>query len=383
MFEDFLDEDEFDADEGAGASVAVEPSLAPPSENTDCFGHEGIERQLLDLYNENKLPHAMIFAGPMGVGKATLAFRLARFLLKNGAGGDDNQDSLFGDVPENPTSLSVSKDDPVFKRIASGGHSDLRYFERALAPSGLKKTVFDVETVRKIAPFLRMSSAEGGWRIVIVDEADLMNKEAQNAILKILEEPPPRALLVLICDRLGAMIPTIRSRCRTFMFQALDKPTMTTLLKRAAPDATLGEIEILAELSDGSIGRAIQLHEEKSVNTMNTILAFLSEWPDLPWSKIHQMADTLGRKDAAGAYAGFSHIMEWIAQSLTRGQAVNADSVPETLKTPELTRLKDHYSLGQWIEICEKLNAHFTAVDRSNLDERQGVIGAFAILGGQ
>ena len=382
MFDDFLDEDEFVEDEGGESSyVPAETSLPPPNANTEMLGHGAIEKQLLDLFNEGKLPHAMIFAGPMGVGKATMAFRLARFLFKHGK--NDDQGGLFGDAPPEPTSLDVSSDDPVTQKVASGGHPDLRYFERPLTPAGIKKTVFDVETVRKIAPFLRMSSAEGGWRVVIADEADLMNKEAQNAILKILEEPPPQALLILVCDRLGTMIPTIRSRCRTFLFQALDAEPMASLLKRAAPHASSGEIKTLTELADGSIGRALELHEEESVKTLDTILAFLSEWPEWRWSGIHQLADNLWRKDAARAYAGFTHIMEWIAQGFTRGKAVNADAVPEMLKTLQLQSLSAHYSLGQWIEICEKLNAHFTAVERSNLDERQGVIGAFAIFGGQ
>ncbi len=381
MFDDFLDEDELVEDGGEGSCAPAEPSLPPPNANTEMLGHAGIEKQFLDLFNEGKLPHAMIFAGPMGVGKATMAFRLARFLLKHGQ--NDDQGGLFGDAPPAPTSLDVSSDDAVAHRVASGGHPDLRYYERPTMPTGLKKTVFDVDTVRKIAPFLRMSSSEGGWRVVIADEADLMNKEAQNAILKILEEPPPQSLLILVCDRLGAMIPTIRSRCRTFLFQALDPETMSSLLKRAAPHASSGEIKTLTELADGSIGRALELHEEESVKTLNTILAFLSEWPNWRWSGIHILADNLSRKDAARAYAGFTHIMEWVAQSFARAKAVNDQNLSEALQTPELTALKDHYSLGQWIEICEKLNAHFTAVERSNLDERQGVIGAFAIFGGQ
>src|SRR5690606_27151420 len=98
---------------------------------------------------------------------------------------------------------------------------------------------------------LRMSASGGGWRVVIVDEADMMNRQSQNAILKILEEPPPKALLILICNRLGAMIPTIRSRCRTFHFAPLDAATLTGLMKRAAPQATTGETALIAAMADG------------------------------------------------------------------------------------------------------------------------------------
>ncbi len=381
MFDDFLEDDELldDADDG-GSSYAPASSLKPPAENPDLFGHEAHEPMLLNLFNEGKLPHALIFAGPMGVGKTTAAFRLARFLLKHGQ-GDDNQDSLFGDAPAKATTLSIPSDDPVFSKVAAGGHPDLRFYERPLNDKGVKKSVVDVETVRKIAPFLRMSSAEGGWRVVIVDEADMMNKNAQNAILKILEEPPPKALLILICNRLGAMLPTIRSRCRTFHFSPLAPDTMQTLLKRAAPDATAGELKLLAELSDGSMGRALSLHEEKGANTLNSIIGFLESWPNWDWARIHPWADNISREDKA--YQGYVYIMEWVVQSFTRAKATGRSNLPEILKTDGLQPLENHYSLGQWIEICEKLGAHFTAIEQGNLDKRQGVIGAFGIIGGQ
>ncbi len=378
MFDDF-DDQEF-LEDGDYTPPTSPSSLKSPRDSTELFGHEAHEKMLLTLFNENKLPHALIFAGPMGIGKSTMAFRLARFLLKHG-NGDDNQDSLFGDAPAAPISMDIPIDDPVFTKVASGGHPDLRYIERPLNDKGVKKGTIDVESVRKIAPFLRMSAADGGWRVVIIDEADMMNKNAQNAILKVLEEPPPKAMLILICNRLGAMIPTIRSRCRTFHFQPLDNATQTTLLKRAAPEATAAELSLLTALSEGSIGRALTLYEEKGVNTLNSIIGFLESFPKWDWDKIHPWADNLSRDDKA--YLGFTSIMEWVTASLLKGKAVNATQIPEILRTAELQALQNHYSLEQWIGICEKLREHFTSIDIGNLDKRQGVLGAFAIIGGQ
>lgn len=382
MFDDMFEEEEGDfsddAEEGAAPPVPAS-TLRPPAESTELFGHEAHEKILLTLFNEGKLPHALIFAGPMGVGKTTAAFRLARFLLKHG-NSDDNQDSLFGDAPEKPSSLYVSPDDPVTHRVAAGGHPDLRFFERPMTDRGTKKTVVDVETVRKIAPFLRMSSAEGGWRVVILDEADLMNKNAQNAILKILEEPPPKALLILICNRLGAMLPTIRSRCRTVHFSALAPDSLHTLIKRAAPEASATELGMLSALADGSMGRALSLHEHKGANMLNTLIAFLAAFPEWKWAEIHPWAENVGREEKT--YQGFTYIMEWILRSIARAKATGGD-LPEILKASGLQALESHYSLGQWIEICEKLAAHFTAIEQSNLDKRQGVLGAFGLIGGQ
>lgn len=379
MFDDFEDEEYFEEEGNDNAAPAS--SLAPPRENGEVLGHDAIEQSLLSLYNNGKLPHALIFAGPMGVGKTTMAFRVARFLLKHGS-EDSSQGGLFGDAPEQPTNMHVSPDDPVAHKVASGGHPDLRTIERPMDErKGTRKNAVDVETARSIAPFLRMSASDGGWRVVIVDEADTMNYFAQNAILKILEEPPPKALLILICNRLGTMLPTIRSRCRTFNFAPLDKPTITSLLKRAVPSATSGEIALLTELSDGSMGRAMALQEEGGVNTLNSILDFMGGWPNWDWPKIHPWADNLSRDDKG--YKSFAALLEWTASEILRAKAAPNRPLPEILRIEAVERLQNHYSLEQMIDICEKLKTHFITIDNSNLDKRQGVLGAFAILGGQ
>lgn len=379
MFDEFM-EDEY-MDDADGDVTPASSSLPPPRDNPELFGHDAIEKSLIDLYNKGTLPHALIFAGPMGIGKATMAFRFARFLLKHGS-ADTDQGGLFGDAPPAPENMAIPVDDPVFRKVASGGHPDLRYMERPVNDkTGEKKTVLDVDTIRTIPPFLRMKSSDGGWRIVIVDEADLMNKNAQNAILKILEEPPPQSMLILICDRLGAMIPTIRSRCRTIHFSPLNENAMSVLIKRAAPNATSGETALLALLSDGSMGRALTLHEEGGANTLGIILGFLENWPTWDWAKIHPMAENLGRGDEK-AYAGFASIMEWVCAEILRAMAMPGRKLPEILNVDAVRALQNHYSLEEWTEICEKLREHFITINISNLDKRQGVIGAFAIIGG-
>jgi DNA polymerase III subunit delta' len=321
----------------------------------------------------------MIFAGPSGIGKTSMAYRVARFLLKHG-GEMSDQGGLFGDAPEPLTTMDVSPNDPVFHRVASGGHPDLRTIERA---ADKKTAVVDIDSVRKIAPFLRMRSSEGGWRVVIVDDADLMNKYAQNAILKILEEPPEKALLILIVSRLGAMIPTIRSRCRVFHFAPLADEIMKPLVRRAVPSLSDSDAALLSLLAGGSVGRALSLHEDGGINTLRIILGFLEEWPAWSWTKLHPWADNLSRAGEEKSYAGFCALMEWVCASLTRAKAVGAGSLPEILKTEALERLMGHYSLEQWSDICEKMKEHFQNIEHSNLDKRQGVLGAFALLGGQ
>lgn len=367
-----IDEDEFDmaADEPALASE----SLLPARLNPDIQYHEGVEKMLLDYTASGAMPHALIFSGPKGIGKATMAFRLARHLLKNGA-GDTAQDSLFGDAPPAPSNLYVPPDDPVFHRVASGGHPDLLTID---IPEG--KNEINVETARKIAPFLRMTASAGGWRIVIVDNADTMNRNGQNAILKILEEPPKNALLILVTHRMGGLIPTIRSRCRVVPFQTLSLQSVADLLKKANPQASKSELDTLAQMSDGSIGRAMEWMEQGGIEAVQTIANLLSGWPDWDWARLHATAENVGRGTDNASYNGFRDTFLWAAQTLVRAKAINAP-LPGPLNLEPIRVMLSHFSLEDWTRIHDTLADHFRQIDQGSLDRRQGVLGAFPLIG--
>ena len=173
--------------------------MLTPRENPDLLGHTGAERELRRLAEAGRLPHAILLSGPRGIGKATLAFRFARFLFAIGTAGDDG--------------LAVDPESGVFRRVASGGHADLLTVERTYDPRRRRlRSDILVEDTRAIAGFFRLTSAEEGWRIVIVDGAEEMNRNAANALLKILEEPPRRGLLLLVSHSPGRLLPTVRSR---------------------------------------------------------------------------------------------------------------------------------------------------------------------------
>jgi len=391
VFDDFLDDeteellDEWDS--GSAGANAVR-TLLPPRESPDLFGHEGVEKQTLSMFESGQMPHSLIFAGPMGVGKMTMAFRVARYFLSRTGGEDDITGGLFGSddhdaapLPKPNQTMQIPPDSPVFRRVASGGHPDLRTIERPIDEKrGRVKSVVDVEAVRTIAPFLRMKSSEGGWRVVIVDEADMMNRNAQNAILKILEEPPPKALLILICNRLGAMLPTIRSRCRVLHFGMLDTPSMAAIIRRADPSISDAKIALLSQIAGGSAGRALALLEDGGLDMLNIVTDLLSAWPQWPWPSLHQLADSLARAEEEKNYGHFTALMLWIVESITKAKAAGTQYMPEILKTPPIERMAAHYSLEDWLDICEKLKEHFITIENSNLDKRQGVLGTFVFF---
>lgn len=381
MFDDLIDDDDEFLEDAENASVAVRAGLLVSRENPRVSGHESVEKTLLDILNSGSVPHAMIFAGPEGVGKAAMAYRLARHILKNGI-GDDGQDSLFGDGPAPATSLDVAEDDPTFRKIAAGGHPDMLVIERPMDErKGEQKSAVDVDSARKVAPFLRMTaSGDNGWRVVIVDDADTMNRNAQNALLKILEEPPPRALLILIVHRAGAMIPTIRSRCRVINFAPLPDDIILELMARHDPTLPKGDAAAIAAMAEGRIGAAVKLIDEGGLESVQGVLNLLSGWPDWDWVRIHQTADTLGRMGQEATYRSFQDILLWSVERMAFAKARGLSDPGAPLSAEPLRRMLAHYSLEDWLKICEKLKDHFTQVQVANLDRRQGVLGAFALF---
>lgn len=383
MFDDFQELEEEQEDDIFGAYEPEEPEgLQPPRHSTLCLGHEQIEAKLLDLINSGNMPHAMIFAGPVGIGKSTMAFRLARYLLKHGT-ADSAQDSLFGDAPLEATSLNIPSDDPVFSKVAAGGHPDLLTLEYSLEPKKAgKEADIDVYTARKVAPFLRMTSADGGWRVVIIDNADRLNRNAQNALLKILEEPPSNALLILVTHRLGAMIPTIRSRCRVMNFDPLKEEALTQLMQQEIGNTISGEDRILlSSITGGSMGLAQKFVETGGLEITQSILGMFERWPDFNKVDIHHLSDSAGRAGQDASFDNIERVFLWVAEQIIFAKAKGEDGMPSApLDKGFITSMCNTYTLPQWLEIFENLRAHFSQARFSNLDKKQAVLHAFNLI---
>src|SRR6187401_2448723 len=186
-----------------------------PRETTTLFGHAEAEKALLDAYKSGRIAHAWLIGGPPGIGKATLAYRMARFVLAN----PDPQSPAV----QKATSLSVDVENPVARRLAAQVHGDLLTVERVInEQNGKLYTVIRVEDVRRTVAFFGSTSSEGGWRIAIVDAVDDLQRDGANALLKVLEEPPRRSLILLVSHAPGRELPTIRSRCRRVLLRPLD-----------------------------------------------------------------------------------------------------------------------------------------------------------------
>lgn len=380
LFSD-MDEDDFDAmadaavAEADGAQALTADPMTPRG-NTDLFGHEAVEEHLLADFNAGRMPHAIILAGPAGIGKATLAYRLARFMLSQGQEGD----SLFG-APPKPQTLAVEGKHEVFSRVASGGHADLLVIERGFddKKGKLKKNI-SAEDARSIAPFLRKTAAEGGWRVVIVDGAEDLNAASQNALLKILEEPPSKALLILTTTQPGAFLPTIRSRCRMVHMKPLADAVVEKLLLRSHPALSVQEKSILLRIGAGSIGKAQQFYADDGITVYKGLLAVAQNMPQVDMIQVHDLADKLGR-GSEDVFALTEEIMtgwcDHIARCAARGMAPG-DILPGDSALFSAWQM----SLGaeHFLQAGDKLRQLFGACTRFNLDKRQTIISAFMVL---
>ena len=271
---------------------------------------------------------------------------------------------------------------PVFRRVASGGHADLRTVERTINPKTNKlRDESVVDDVRNIGAFLGLTPAEGGWRVVVIDSADDMNRNAANAVLKVLEEPPRRAILLLVSHAPGRLLATVRSRCRTLVLQALSEPTVLALLKDYCPDLGADEQAALATLSDGSIGRALDLAADGGVELYRDMLRVLNGLPRLDFGELNAFTDMIRDHRDGRAYETVAGLFQWWLARLIR--TTGSGQVPAEVIKGEgalIDRLTRGHALEGWLEVWEKSNHLFNRATSASLDRRQVVITAFLSL---
>jgi len=356
-----------------------------PRANPDLIGHEAQERLLLEtLLDSGRMAHAWLFTGPRGIGKATLAYRFARYLLASGAVGSKGP-KLFGDML--PTAgddgLFVDPVAPVFKRVAASSHADLLSIERTENDRGKLRTEIVVNDIRSIASFLNLTAAEGGWRVVIVDSADEMNRNASNAVLKILEEPPGHALLLLVSHNPGLLLPTIRSRCRTLGLLPLANDAVTEMLRQFFPNLSQSDAALLAHLAEGSIGRAINLTKEGGLEIYRELIKLLETLPNLDAVRLHKFGSRLTKPGADQAFrTGTELLTRWLGRLIRTLSATDAGGGPtlDKFERAEFMRLGRAATLDRWLQVWEKITHLLVHTGGANLDRKQVVLNIFFAL---
>lgn len=341
------------------SAKSSEPEIAirAPRETTALFGHRDAEQTLLTAYRSGRIPHAWLIGGAQGIGKATLAYRMARFVLAH-------PDPAARPV-QTSDNLYIDQDHPVARQVANGSHGGLLTLERTANEKGTMRTVITVDESRETIGFFGSTAASvGGWRACVVDTVDELNANASNALLKILEEPPARSLFLLISHAPARVLATIQSRCRKLPLRPLETDDVIQAAAEAAGLTRRDPALIDAgNAAEGSVARALMLLGGQSLGLQQRTLDLLNRLPQLDQRALHALGDALPLNDRAGLRAFIDTIDRWLTAHL-HGPDVGAN-------LPRLARLA---------EVWEKINNAARDTESFNLERKPLVFSVFGML---
>lgn len=337
-------------------STDAQLDIRPPRDTKVLFGHGSAEATLLNAYSSGRIPHAWLIGGQSGIGKATLAYRMARFVLAH-------PDPAASDV-QSAQSLDVDLDETSSRHISAGTHGSLLVLERTLNEKGVLRTAISVDEARETVSFFGSTAGHGGWRICIVDTVDELNPNSANALLKIIEEPPANALFLLVSNAPARVMPTIQSRCRKLKLRPLDTADVVKAVAHATSQPVDDpSLEIAAAASGGSVAQALTLLGGKALALQQRTKALLDTLPHVDPLALHALGDAMSGNDRAVLATFVDSIDLWLTAHL-RADDANANLA-------RLARLS---------EVWEKVNRVARDTEIYNLDRKPLVFSVFGLL---
>jgi DNA polymerase-3 subunit delta' len=357
----------------ARSSVASVAEAAPeadrfesaphPRDSHVLFGHAEAERDLLDAYRAGRLPQAFIVGGLAGIGKATFAWRLARFLLAN--------PDPASAAAEAATDFFVPGDHPAARQISALAHTDLFLLRRAWNEKTKKHfSEIRVEDVRRAAHMFQQAAGRGGYRICILDCAEDLNLSSANALLKLIEEPPPRSIFLIVAHKPGRVLATIRSRCRKLALNPLDPADVVQIVASLGPPwsaVDAADLDAAIARAQGSMHDVLRLLDGRGVAFDAQLRGMLEGLPEVDWRKVHALADQVALRDNGNDYdAMLGSVFHWLDRKVRRGT--------------EIGRCDPARRLAPYAEVWEKVTEAARETEALNLDKRPLVLSIFADL---
>jgi len=338
-----------------------------PRETTNLLGQGPGEATFLDAFNSGRLHHAWLITGPRGVGKATLAWRIARFLLATPPAQDAG---FFGDAPPAATTLDIDPENPVSRRMLALSEPGLFLLRRPWDEKTKRlKQAITVDEARKLKGFFSLSAAGGGRRVVIVDAADELNSNAANAILKLLEEPPEGAVLLLVSHQPSRLLPTIRSRCRELRLATLSPDDLSQALQNAG-EQPAANTQALGELAGGSVGEALRLTQLDGLKLYSQITGIFAQAPRYDRPGALKLADSATGKTAAPRFDLILRLLDLFLARLARQGAGLPPAAPASdTEFALLERLSPTpHAARKWAALQQELSARASHGRAVNLD---------------
>jgi DNA polymerase-3 subunit delta' len=337
------------------SSTKTEFDVRPPRETSAFYGHDEAEMTLLRAYQSQRLPHAWLIGGAPGIGKATLAYRMARFVL---AHPDPSVTAV-----QSAETLHVSDENPVARQIANGSCGGLLTLERTVNERGVLRTVITVNESRATLSFFGSTAASNnGWRVCIVDTVDELNGNAANALLKVLEEPPSQSLFLLVTNAPGRVLPTIQSRCRRLSLRTLSTPDVVSAVVSATgiPGTDVNVIAAASQ-SEGSVSQALAKLDDEVRALGRQVQALLDRLPVLDSAALHALGDALSVGDRTRVAGFIDQIEGWLSRQLDQ-------------RNGNLARL------APVAEVWEKIGRLARDADIFNLERKPLVFSVFGLL---
>lgn len=332
--------------------------MTAPDFTAPLIGHASQEGYFLEAWSRNVMPHSLLFTGPQGIGKASFAYRLAAFILSGGASGN----ALFG-----PADLSVDAESPIVRRMLAGSHGDLL----AITPDTSTATAaIKVDAIRKIGDFLSMTPAESSWRVVLIDSADDMNPNAANALLKLLEEPPSHAMIVLVSHNPGRLLATIRSRCRVIAFKPIEPDSFSTIMERNG-SRNSNSRQALHALSYGSPGLALTLEAHNALGLYESLLEVFSHYPDIDASAVLSIQKAITAAKDKSLWGIWRHVWECFFYRLIQFQQDIPLTPISSRETQTFTRMASMADPEHWQEVNAQALRWFHDTEILHLDRKQ------------
>lgn len=358
--------------EAAPESDHLEGALHPRM-NGLLLGQDEAQAELARAFASGRMHHGWMLTGPEGIGKATLAYRLARHVFSQNSGP-----SLLEAEPSE--TLNVDMDSVVSRQVNALSYPGLLVIRRQYDPKRKKfQSMITVDDVRRLRGFLGLSAGDGGWRVVIVDRADEMNVNAANALLKSLEEPPARCLFLLVTSEPGRLPVTIHSRCRRLAMPGLSVDTLKTAVEHVVSQSELSWPETvdwvtLHRLSQGSVRRAIMLAGDDGLSLYTDLMGLLGVLPKMDWPRIHGLAESLAPVAQDTRFNLFLDLLQDALARLIRAAATGRDDHEEAALAG---RVIVPARLAQWSELWETLARDRAEARLLNLDRQNFILGTF------
>lgn len=348
-----------------------------PRATVNLFGQDAAERTLLDAFASGRMHHGWLIAGAEGIGKATMAYRFAKYILA----APEDRDPFGG-------SLAIAGDVPAARQVVAQSSPGLLVLRRPYDSKAKRfRTEITVDEARRLKSFLMMTPAEGAWRAVIVDTADDLNIAAANALLKSLEEPPPRTIFLIVTSHPGRLLPTIRSRCRTLEMPALSEAALKTAIQQAIAASddeqtksmpAASDWDELQHLADGSVRRFLSLHAAGGLELHRRIAGLVAALPKVDWTAAHLLGDELSGAAAESRYELFFDLLMGHLARLIRaaasGDAARADDKALA------QRLMPGDRLSAWAEAWQAVGTDKAVADSLNLDRKSLILSIFSRL---